>query len=427
MSNLYIAPPKEIREIQWLQLKKQLLYLQQHSPFYKKVFKVHEFDTARLGSYQDFQSIPLTRKEDLLEKNEDFICVDRKEILDYIITSNRNGEGAYLGFNQNDLKRIAHSEMEALKFAGVQKEDSVQLAITLDKRREEGLATYSGLHKIGAAVIRTGNGSPKLQWESIKQLKPKFIVVDPSFFLVMIDYARKNNINVKNTSLKAAICVGESIKNDRNELNTLGKRIREAWDIELFSTFNTAEVSTVATECELHKGHHIQPEFLFTEILDPAGNHVEPGQTGELVITQLQMESMPLLRYATGEMLTYTDQPCACGRNTLRLLPDSQEEIIPAPADSRLSPKHFIELLHDFEGVEAFIIEAREGESDSDIYTIRIANTTSTEDVQVLAGLIESRLRVSPKIEMASVEEIEVLKYPDKKQNAVLFLDYRAK
>lgn len=424
MSNLYIASPKEIREIQWLQLKKQVLYLQQNSSFYKNVFKVHEIDTAKINSYEDFQNIPLTRVEDLQANNEDFLCVDREEILDYSLGSKGSGKAAYIPYNQTDLKRIAHSQMEAFKFAGVQKSDVVQLALALDKRRLEGFSALSGLKKIGAAAIRTGNGSPKLQWNSVEQLKPKFIVVDPSFLLVMIDYARKKDIDFKNSSVKVAICVGEPFRDHQNKLNTLGKRISDSWDLELFSTYITPESATVSTECEIHKGHHIQPEFLFTEILDPAGNPVKPGETGELVITNLQAETMPLLRFATGELLTYDENPCACGRNTIRLLPGLLEEK-PAPADSRLSSKDFIEILHGFEGVEAFIIEAKEGKTDSEIYTVKLANTTSTEDMQVLAGLIESRLRITPKIEMATVEQIKILKYPDKKKNAVLFRDYR--
>src|SRR4029077_3419594 len=158
---------------------------------------------------------------------------------------------------------------------------------------------------------------PSLQWETIAKLKPTAIVAVPSFIHKLIQYAGEHNIDINTTSVKKAICIGENIRNTDFSLNVLGKKITEAWNIHLYSTYASTEMQTAFTECSEGRGGHHQPELLIVELLDENNQQVKPGEPGEVTITTLGVEAMPLLRYKTGDICISFDQPCGCGRTSL--------------------------------------------------------------------------------------------------------------
>ena len=426
MSEHYSASSEEIKRLQWLQLEKQLLYLQKKSGFYQEVFKKNKIELSKISSYEEFQTIPLTTKEDLQQFNEDFLCVPEKEIIDFVTTSGTLGKPVNFALNEADLQRLATNEMESFKIVGVQSEDVVQITTTLDRRFMAGMAYFLGLRKLGAGIVRTGSGSPQMQWDSIDRFKPKYLVAVPSFLLKMIEYAETNKIDHKNSSVKAAICIGEPIRDIEFKLNSLGKRISKLWDIELFSTYASTEMATAFTECEAHRGNHVQQELIYTEILDDSGNPVKPGETGELVITTLQVETMPLLRFATGDMVSYIDEPCKCGRNSLRLSPviGRKKQMIKLKGTS-LYPQHIIEVLNDFKGISSFVIEANINEIGTDEVVVKIPDSFNAEKMDLLKKHFKSKLQVTPILEVVSLEVIEKLKFPEGARKPVVFIDYR--
>lgn len=426
MSDPYTASSEEIKNLQWLQLEKQLLYLQRNSEFYRKRFKRNGIDPGKIHSYHDLQKIPVTTKEDVQEFNEDFLCVPESEIIDFVTTSGTLGKPVSFALNETDLQRLATNEMESFRMVGVRKEDVVQITTTLDRRFMAGMAYFLGLRKLGAGIVRTGSGSPQLQWDSIARFEPKFMVAVPSFLLRMIEYAEANNINFNNSSVKAVICIGEPIRDLEFKLNSLGAKISELWDIELFSTYASTEMATAFTECEAHRGNHAQPELIFTEILDEAGNPVKPGETGELVVTTLQVETMPLLRFATGDMLSFTEEPCQCGRNTLRLSPviGRKKQMIKFKGTS-LYPQHIIEVLNDFKGMTAFVIEVTINELGTDELVVKIPDFLPTEKVNLLKEHFKSKLQVTPGLEQVSLKVIENLRSPEGSRKPQVFIDYR--
>lgn len=426
MPNLQHASLEEIKIIQWLQLKKQLLYLEQHSPFYADLFKKLELDISSVQGYDEFRKIHITTKEDLQLHNEDFICVSKEDIIDYVTTSGTLGKPVSMGLNEADLQRLTTNEYESFKLAGVNKEDVVQITTTLDRRFMAGLAYFLGLRKLGAGIVRTGSGLPQLQWDSIERFKPKYLIAVPSFLLKMVEYAQLNNIEYKKSSIKAAICIGEPVRKVDYEINMLGARLKELWDIEIFSTYASTEMATAFTECKFHRGNHLQPELIFTEILDQEGKHVLPGEIGELVITSLQTETMPLLRFATGDMLTFTEEPCPCGRNTQRLSPvvGRKQQMIKLKGTS-LYPQSLIEILNGVEGLEAYVIEVRRGEVGTDTVTVKLSDSLTLDQIDHLIGQFKSRLQVSPELKVVSMQEIESLKFPDGSRKPQVFRDFR--
>lgn len=426
MSNLHQSSIEEINQLQWLQLKKQLIYLDLHSSFYREKFKRSVTDVTKILTYDDFRHLPITTKEDLQQYNEDFICVPREEIIDHVTTSGTLGTPVSLGLNEADLQRLTRNELESFKLVGVKKGDVVQITTTLDRRFMAGLAYFLGLRELGAGIVRTGSGLPQLQWDSIARYQPKYIVAVPSFLVKMLQYAKDNNIDISDTSVKAAICIGEPVRELDYSLNALGKKITEQWDIDLFSTYASTEMATAFTECEVHMGNHSQPDLIFSEILDEEGNQVKPGEIGELVITTLQNETMPLLRFATGDMVTYTDAPCTCGRNTMRLssVMGRKQQMIKLKGTT-IYPQNIIEILNNFNGLDTFVIEARSNELGMDAITVKIPDDVSLARIDTLTEIFKSRLQVTPEIELVKKEEIELLRSPEGKRKPEFFRDLR--
>tara|TARA_R100000935_G_C2839075_1_gene169957 strand:+ start:815 stop:2098 length:1284 start_codon:yes stop_codon:yes gene_type:complete len=416
----------KIAIIQWLELQKQLLYIQKNSKFYQRLFKIHDIDVSEIKTAKDLKRIPVTTKEDLQQYNEDFLCVPREDIIDHVTTSGTLGNPVNFFFNEADLERLAINEMQSFNMAGITKVDKVQITTTLDRRFIAGMAYFLGLRKLGAGIIRTGSGLPNLQWDSIERFKPNYLVAVPSFLLKMLEYAVLNGIDYKNCSVKAAICIGEPLRDQNFELNALGKKIIELWDIELFSTYASTEMATAFTECEQHTGNHIQPELVYTEVLDEFGEPVKMGEIGELVVTTLQVQTMPLLRFATGDMVSYTNDICKCGRNTLRLSPvlGRKQQHIKYKGTS-LYPQQIIDVLIDFSAISNFVVIVEKDDSEMDRLLVKISNSLSQLEQERLNQHFQTHLRVIPKIEIVSNSEIDSLKNPIGSRKPALFLDLR--
>ncbi len=425
MQDLYFKDSEEIKKEQWKLLKQQLEYISENSKFYQRLFSEKGIKADNINSLEDFRSIPITTKEDLQKYNVDFIAVDKEDIIDHVTTSGTLGSPVNFYLNDTDLDRLAENELRSFQIAGVQKSDKVQITTTLDRRFMAGLAYFLGLRKLGAGIIRTGSGLPQLQWESIERFKPEYLVAVPSFLLKMIEYAKANDIDYSASSVKAAICIGEPLRDQGYKLNALGKKISNLWNIELFSTYASTEMSTAFTECPEHKGNHALSDLIFTEILDESGNPVNTGEIGELVVTPLGIQTMPLLRFATGDMLTYHDNPCNCGRNTLRLsaVVGRKQQKMKLKGTS-LYPQHIIEVLNSYGKIKSFVIEAREDELKNDIVKVLIPQSQSCQSAD-LKEYFKSRLHVTPEIESIQDDEIEKLKFPKGSRKPQIFKDLR--
>lgn len=424
MSELSFETAETIDSEQWQLFRKQLEYISEKSPYYKQLFEKKSVAIDDIRSFKDIFKIPITTKEDLQKYNEDFKAVPEEEIIDYVTTSGTLGDPVNFALNNADLDRLAENEYQSFKLTGLKPSDKVQITTTLDRRFMAGMAYFLGLRKLGAGIIRTGSGLPQLQWESIERFQPNYLVAVPSFLLKMIDCAEQNNIDYKNSSIKSAICIGEPLRNQDFELNALGKKLTGLWDIELFSTYASTEMSTAFTECRAHQGNHILTDLIYTEILNDLGKPVKPGEVGELVVTPLGTQTMPILRFATGDMLTYHETPCECGRYTKRLGPvvGRKQQKIKYKGTS-LYPQHIIEVLNSYGRIDPFVIEAYFDDFGNDKVAVLIPdNFKNTEE---LKEYFRSRLNVAPELKLISIDEINRLKFPKGSRKPQIFRDLR--
>jgi len=421
------ATTDKIIQLQELKLQELLHYVSNNSPFYRELFAQHEIDVAAIKTLNDLRSLPATTKEDLQQRNNDFLCVDIGKIIEYTSTSGTLGSPVTIALTENDLQRLTDNEYNSFRCAGGSAADTYQLMLTLDRQFMAGIAYYSGLRKLGAGIIRLGPGVPSLQWETIQRLKPTAIVAVPSFILKLIKFANDNHINLNASSVKKAVCIGENIRNTDFTYNILGKKITDAWDIQLYSTYASTEMQTAFTECSEGHGGHLQPELVIVELLDENNQPVASNTPGEVTITTLGVEGMPLLRYKTGDICMYFDEPCACGRTSLRLSPviGRKKQMIKFKGTT-LYPPALFDLLNEMEEVLDFVVDVYSNEIGMDEVLLHLvpADDSKACDNRIRAYL-QARLRVSPHVNYITPEAMQKIQVQEASRKLIKFIDRR--
>jgi phenylacetate-CoA ligase len=423
-----IQSPEKIKSLQEEKLKTLLQYLQLKSPFYKKLFADNHVDITKINSIEDLQQIPTTSKDNLQKNNWEFLCVSSGEIAEYSSTSGTLGKPVTIALTENDLQRLAYNECISFACADGSEEDVYQLMLTLDRQFMAGIAYYQGIRKLGASVIRVGPGLPAMQWETIERLKPTTLVAVPSFIVKLVEFAVDHKIDINKSSVKKAVCIGEGLRTPDLELNIIAKKIKDVWDIDLFSTYASTEMQTAFTECKSGKGGHHHPELLIVEVLDEKDKQVIAGVPGEVVITTLGVEGMPLLRYKTGDIAAYYTEPCACGRKTLRLGPvvGRKQQMIKLKGTT-IYPQGIFEILNSSDHVRDYVVEAFTGNLGTDELKLHVFVDDNFKRVaeDYLKSIFQSRLRVVPMISFSSQPEIEKIQLSGQSRKIKKFVDTR--
>ncbi|MCL2596899.1 MAG: AMP-binding protein [Paludibacter sp.] len=430
--NIEFQSQNEIKLFQEEKLQNALQYLKVKSPFYKNLFKKNKISIGKINHLSDLQHIPFTTKADLQLYNDDFLCVPREKIIDFITTSGTLGDPVTFAMTDKDLDRLAYNEKISFACAGIQSSDIVQLMTTIDKRFMAGLAYFLGLRALGAGIVRVGNGIPELQWDTIQRIKPNAIMCVPSFILHIIKYAEEHEIDYRNSSIKKVVCIGENLREQDFSLNLLGKRIKEKWDIELYSTYASTEMATTFAECEFGCGGHHHPELIICEVVDSQGNIVENDEIGELVITTLGVEGMPLLRFKTGDLVCFHTEKCKCGRCSMRISPVvGRANHLLKYKGTTLYPPAIYDVLDNTPFVENYLVEVALDENGNDEVNVKVSLSKQFRELEwiyVIKDLKDSfrtKIRVAPEIEICNSEDLRKLIFPDLSRKPIKFLDKR--
>ena len=393
------------------------------------MFESYKIDTDRILKIEDLTEIPLPKRRTLQLYNDDFCCVPKKKIIDYITTSGTLGDPVLFGCTEKDLQRLAYNEKKSFECAGLTDESILQLMTTLDKCFMAGMAYFLGLREMGAGVIRVGNGIPELQWDTIRRFSPDAIMCVPSFILKLIDYAELHDIDYRNSSIRKIIGIGESLRNQEFGLNLLGSQIQEKWpEVKLYATYSSTEMGATFSECDYGMGGHVHPELIIVEIIGDDGMPVADGEPGEVVVTTLGVEGMPLLRFRTGDIACKHVEQCRCGRRSYRLSPilGRKNNMIKLKGTT-LYPPAINDVLDNTDYVENYVVMVRNSGAGTDEVLVKVGLKYETEfnAVKELKDRFRSRIRVTPEIEICPVEEISVINNPPKGRKPVKFIDLR--
>lgn len=377
------------------QVGNTIRYAVNHAPFYQRHFSKNALDPL---SWEAFKALPFTTKEDLSQSNRDFLCVPSHQVAEYVTTSGTSGKPVTIYLTKKDLVRLAKNEKESFELTGAKAGDLFQLMTTIDKQFMAGLAYYLGVQELNAGMIRIGPGVPALQWNSILENKPTILIAVPSFLVNLIDYAKQNGIDINQTSVRAAICIGEPIREDDLSENVLARRIHADWNIELFSTYASTEMGAAFTECTAHQGGHLNQDLIYLEVLDEEGKEVLHGEKGEIVITTLGTEGTPLIRYKTGDVARIYREVCRCGRTSPRIGPilGRKNQMIKFKGTT-IFPPSIYEIFDSRSEIACYKIEVAKDYLGHDTITILLENRI--EHHPVMNQIIEdckAKLRVVP-------------------------------
>jgi len=422
---------EKIRAYQEDLLRQQIAFLAAHSPYYRRMFTEQGIAPASIRTIEDLQRLPFTEKADLQRFNDDFRCVPKEDIIDYITTSGTLGDPVVFGCTEKDLQRLAYNEQKSFACAGLHKGDILQLMTTIDKRFMAGLAYWMGIRRMGASIIRVGNGIPELQWDTIQRLHPTAIMCVPSFILRLIEYAEQHQIDYRHSSIRKIIGIGEGLRDQQFHLNLLGQRIHDKWpEVELYATYSSTEMSATFSECEHACGGHVHPELIIVEIIGEDDKPVVDGQPGEVVVTTLGVEGMPLLRFRTGDIAAKVIEPCACGRNSFRLTPliGRKHNMIKLKGTT-IYPPAINDVLDNTDFVGNYVVVVRSSEAGTDAVLVRISlrddSIRPADAIKRLKDHFRSRLRVAPEVEILPADVIQQITFPAKSRKPVKFIDER--
>ena len=416
---------QEVHQFQALQ--QLLIYLHKQSPFYSRQMAPYAGHFAQLKSLADIQHLPTTSKADMQAHNMDFLCVPKQQVKEYMATSGTLGKPVTIALTAADLQRLAYNEHQSFRCAGGNPDDIYQLMLTLDRQFMAGMAYYSGIRELGAALVRTGPGLPALQWETIQRLGTNSLVTVPSFLIKMLDFADEHGIDLAKMPVQKAVCIGESLRRADFSLSALGSHITRRWPIQLYSTYAATEMQTAFTECSAGKGGHHQPDLIIAEILDDAGNPLPDGVPGEVTITTLGVEAMPLLRYRTGDMAALHNEPCACGRSSKRLGPIIGRKLqMIKYKGTTLYPPAIFDILNEADCVDEYVVEVFTAVTGTDELRLHLHSPLTADDCeQKLRPLLQARLRVAPALLFHSATDMHAMQFPPGSRKVVKFLDNR--
>jgi phenylacetate-CoA ligase len=309
-------PKEDLRKMQYKLLKSLVYRLYSFSPFYHERMKEQNVHPDDIRELSDVKKLPFMFKRDLRDNYPDKIFTStQEELVRYHVSSGTTGKPTVVGYTQNDLDSWTTSLARALTSLGLGRGDVIQVSYGYGLFTG-GLGLHYGAERIGATVLPTSVGNTERQIELMQDLGATAIACTPSYLLHIGEVAEKMGVDIKkDTKLRTGV-LGAEPWTDR-----MRTRIEDWLGIKAYDIYGTSELSgPMFTECTEQKGFHIWSDLALVEIIDPGtGESLGPGEKGELTITMLQKEALPMIRYRIGDITTVDDEVCTCGRTHPRI------------------------------------------------------------------------------------------------------------
>jgi len=308
--------PQQLKGVQSERLAKLAEYVYSNSPFYQQRFDQHKIKPDSIKTIEQITDLPFTTKIDLRD-NYPFgmFSVPQKGITEIHVSSGTTGNPTVVGYTKEDIKLWSDVMARALCCAGAEPDDTIQIAYGYGLFTG-GLGFHYGSLEMGLTTIPASSGQTKRQLKIMQDFKPRILACTPSYALYMAEQAKELGIDPRKSSWKIGIFGAEPWSDSmRDEIENL-------WDMLATDVYGLSEIigPGVAQECPHKDGLHIFSDVFFPEIIDPATDQpVEPGQDGELVITTLTKQGIPLIRYRTRDIVSMNIEKCRCGRTSPRI------------------------------------------------------------------------------------------------------------
>ncbi len=303
--------PEELRALQYRHLKTLVYRLYSFSDFYHAKMRAANVHPDDINGLEDIRKLPFMSKKDLRDGYPDkCFAVPKKEVVRYHASSGTTGKPTIVGYTQKDIDNWATSLARSLTSIGLGSDDVIQVSNTYGLFTG-GIGFHYAAEKIGAAVVPASTGNTERQIELIQDLEVTAMAATPSYMLHLGEVAEKMGISIKNdTKLRVGLLGGEPWSMKMRE------RIDEWLGVKGFNCYGTSELSgPMFTECSERDGIHLWGDYVYVEILDPETHEpCAPGEKGEMVLTMLQKEALPIVRFRIGDVSSIDPEPCPCGR-----------------------------------------------------------------------------------------------------------------
>lgn len=310
-------PTEKLRELQLERLKAIVKYAYERVPFYRKKFDEVGIKPEDIKSLEDIRYIPFTSKADLREVYPfGMFAVPLSEIVEIHSSSGTTGKPVVMGYTRRDLETWKEVMARSLVAFGVTKEDIIQIAYGYGLFTG-GLGFHYGALTLGATIVPASAGNTRRQIELMKDFGTTVIACTPSYALYLAEYAKDEmGIDPRTLKLRAGSFGAEMWTEE------MRREIENRFGLKAYNVYGLTEIigPGVAHECLEQNGLHIWEDHFYPEIIDPdTGELLPEGTKGELVLTTLTKEGVPMIRFRTRDITAFIPGTCPCGRTGRRI------------------------------------------------------------------------------------------------------------
>lgn len=396
-----------LRALQLQRLKETLQRIHASNPDYAEHLGGLGVDDVR--SLEDLQRLPFLTKEDLrLAYPFGLACAPQTDFVRFHMSSGTTGTPVLCPYTEADVRQWAEVMARCLTAAGVTRQDVVQITPGFGLFNG-GFGFHYGVSAIGAMIIPIGAGRSRLQLQFMQDLGTTVITAIASYPLRLIEVAQQEGIDFRrDTQLRVGV-FGAEIWSDE-----MRRRIEEAMGIESFDIIGMTETGGVGMgiDCPAHEGIHVWEDHYLIEIVDPeTGEPLPDGEPGEMVVSTLTREALPLIRFRTRDITRIVSrEPCACGRTHLRV------DRITGRTDDMLKVKgvnfyprqvESILLRHKDVAFDYQIVLERVAGADRFRLVVEVGRPDDSELSHRIASEVKDMLGLTPEVELVPVGHIE--------------------
>ncbi len=398
------------RRLEVLQLLrfKEVVKTANKSAYYKKMFQDIGLDADRIDSIDFMKRIPFTTKDDLREHwPYGLLAVPKDELIRMHASSGTTGRATVVFHTAKDVERWADVLARSIYMAGMRKRDVFQNMMSYGLFTG-GLGFHYAAEKVGALVIPAGAGNSKRQIQLMRDFETTVIHIIPSYALSLFRVFEELNVDPgKDTKLRMAF-IGAEPHSEK-----MRKKIEEIYGLKAYNSYGLSEMNGpgVSFECPFQNGMHIWEDHYFVEIINPETlEPVSDGEEGELVLTTLVREGMPVIRYRTKDLTRIIPGPCACGRTHRRIdrIKGRTDDMIIIKGVN-IFPLQIEKKLMEIPGVgnNFVIVLERDGYEDRMIVRVEVQDASFIDNLKRQEGLrkkivdeLKADILITPKVDL---------------------------
>lgn len=310
---------KEIEKLQLERLKDTVKRVYEHVEPYRKKMNEAGIKPEDIRTLADLRLLPFTTKQDMRENYPyGLFAVSRKKLRRIHASSGTTGKPTVVGYTARDLEVWSECVARLAAAAGAEEEDIAQICFGYGMFTG-ALGLHKGLEKVGAAIVPSSTGNTEKQLMYMKDFETTLLVATPSYAMRIAEVAKEIGMDPKKDLRVKTLVLGSELMTEamRSELHKVWGR-----DVKITQNYGMSELMGpgVSGECQELRGMHINEDHFIAEVIDPkTGEVLPPGEKGELVVTCITKEALPLIRYRTRDITRLMYDACPCGRTTARM------------------------------------------------------------------------------------------------------------